>query len=443
MKRYGLQLVGTLAMAAALSACGGGSKEATIGGTATASDALAMQAGETLSVPGLISTDGITLKSASWAVLAASPSTVLLPTLGNDKCTTVERKDFAPPAGGGNSTWLCEVVVVAPPLLDQAATYTLVLTGIDTRDKSHSVSKTLRIGRSANLDPALFVSAAGADFTVNSGALGTLRCSADGAQWHQWSVTDAKGTAVKLSQVSGPEVYFMAPVVPVDTAITFECKMAAHGRVFSSPVTATVKAATGNTLAITLDGPTLSVRSTTNSYVATAKWKAPSGADVDGLVPTFTWQFAAPVPAAVTLSPGTSTASIAVSNSVTLPALLSLKVVATAGDQSAEARLGVLLEPAVTAISLPTLSPAAQQVKPGAKVSVSATGLGTAQTFNWAVLSGPSVVLGGASTNKVEFVAPAVSVETDLVLRVAVSHFTVSSQAPAVTFLDAVIKVAP
>jgi hypothetical protein len=428
-------------LAVAVSGCGGGgSKEATIGGGQTAPE-LVIAAGTSTTVSGTLHTDGILLQSASWRVqpmTAGAP----LPTLANDNCASASKDNWAPVGGGGKSNWQCDLVVVAPQV-EQDSTYSLVLTGVDTRGQPHSVSRTLRISRGDQLNPARFATAAGAAFAVNSGQLGTLKCEAEGASWYQWAVSQASGTNVTLSDGSGSEVFFTAPVVATPTPITFECRMAVQDRVFTSQVTATVQPAAGATLALPrIDGTRFLIRNSSNPYSSGAAWLAPAGGAASGDAATYQWEFLAPVPAEVQLTNnGNGSASINVTGTPTIPVLMPLRVTATAGGQQSVARMGLILEPGGTTI--PSVTPAAQTVAPGTKVTIVATGQATAQRFAWAAVSGPPVALAGANTKTVEFIAPSVGSPTDIVLRVAVSHHNFSTQSPVAAFVDAVVRVAP
>ena len=314
---------------------------------------------------------------------------------------------------------------------------------MDTRGQPHSVARALQITRSDQLNPARFATAAGSPFSVNAGQLGSLRCEADGAAWYQWAVSQAGGTSVTLSDSSGSEVFFTAPVVAAPTPITFECRMSVQNRVFTSQVTATVQPGSGATLALPrIDGTRFLIRNSSNPYSSTAAWFAPSGGAASGDAATYQWEFVAPVPAEVHLTNnGNGSASINVTGTPTIPVLLPLRVTATAGGQQSVARMGLILEPGGTTV--PSVSPAAQTVTPGTKVTISATGQATAQRFAWASVSGPPVALAGANTKTVEFIAPSVATPTDIVLRVAVSHHNFSTQSPVAAFVDAVVRVAP
>jgi hypothetical protein len=429
------------ALVVAATGCGGGgSKEASIGAGQGAPD-LVIPAGTSATVPGTLQTDGILLQSASWRVQATTAGAPL-PTLANDNCASATKDNWAPAAGGGKSNWQCDLVVIAPQV-EQDSTYSLVLTGVDTRGQPHSVARALQITRSDQLNPARFATAAGSPFSVNAGHLGSLRCEADGAAWYQWAVSQAGGTSVTLSDSSGSEVFFTAPVVAAPTPITFECRMSVQNRVFTSQVTATVQPGSGATLALPrIDGTRFLIRNSSNPYSSTAAWFAPSGGAASGDAATYQWEFVAPLPAEVQLTNnGNGSASINVTGTPTIPVLLPLRVTATAGGQQSVARMGLILEPGGTTV--PSVSPAAQTVTPGTKVTISATGQATAQRFAWASVSGPPVALAGANTKTVEFIAPSVATPTDIVLRVAVSHHNFSTQSPVAAFVDAVVRVAP
>lgn len=434
-----------LSMLAALSvllvACGGGGgKDATI---STSSDEIVVAAGASEIVPGTLKTDGVVLQSASWSVQATTADTVI-PTLANSNCANAVKQDFAPSAGGGSSTWQCNLILVAPQV-EQDATYTLTLAGVDNRSQSHSVSRTLRVTRSDAVNRARFARAAGADFGVASGQLGSLRCNAEGASWYQWAVVDTAGAVVNLSDSSGAEVNFTAPVVNAPTPLVFECRAAVQERVFSSRVTATVAAASTPTLVVSngIAGSRFVIRNSTASYSAKAALVDPTtGGNVAGAT-SFQWDFAGAVPPEVVLTDlGGGVASVGMTGTPTLPAILPLRVIATSGGQQSIASLRVILEP-TTALTLPTVSPAAQTVAAGAKVSITATGQATAQRFSWAQVSGAPVVLAGASTKTVEFIAPLVSSPADIVLRVAISHHNFSADGPVAAFVDTVVRVTP
>ncbi len=427
-----------------LAGCGGGgSKEASIGGQGQTAGEIVLAAGANTTVPGTLRTDGVVLQSAGWSLQPNSAS-VALPTLANSNCANVVKDDFVPAVGGGSSTWQCDLVVVAP-LVDADAVYTLTLRGTDTRNQTHTVSRTLRVTRSDALNPSRFARAAGSDFSVASGQLGTIRCSAEGAAWYQWAVVDAAGQQVAISDASGSEVFFTAPVVAAATPVVFECKAAVQERVFTSRVTATVQPAAGATLALRngISGSRFVIRNSTARYSAGASWVDLTGSAASGTAPSYSWDFASAVPPEVVLTDlGSGIASITMTGTPSLPALLPLRVTASSDGQRSVARFNVLLEP-TTALTLPSVAPAAQTVAAGTKVSITATGQATAQRFAWASVSGPPVVLAGANTRTVEFIAPAVSTPTDIVLRVAVSHHNLTSDGPVAAFMDSVVRVTP
>lgn len=441
MRRMKLTL--SAAFAVLLAACGGGGGKETIIGASSVGSDIVVAAGESQTVPGTLKTDGVVLQSATWSVQATSAGTAI-PTLANNNCANAVKQDFAPSVGGGSSTWQCDLILVAPQV-EQDATYTLTLTGIDTRSQAHSVSRTLRVTRSDALNPARFARAAGEDFRVVGGQLGTLRCNTEGATWYQWAVVDSAGKAVSLSDTSGSEVYFTAPVVSELTPLLFECRAAVQGRVFASRVTATVTPGPTPALAVNsgIAGSRFVIRNSAARYSATASLVDPAtGGAVPGAI-LYQWSFTAPVPPEVILTDlGGGAASVSMTGTPTLPAQLPLQVIASSDGKQSVARLGVLLEP-TTALTLPTVTPAAQTVAAGTKVSLTATGQATAQRFVWAQASGTPVVLAGANTKTVEFIAPAVSSPTDVVLRVAISHHNFNSDGPVAAFVDAVVRVNP
>ena len=391
-------------------------------------------------VPGSISTDGITLQSASWKAQAISPASAPARVLSNAACGNVQRNDFAPSVGGGRSDWKCDLVVSTAAGFTQDATYNLTLTGIDTRNQVHSVSRSLRVLANPTYDPARYANAAGPAFAVQPGQLGTLRCNAENARSYQWVIASNGGTNVRLSQAFGSEAYFTAPVVPVATPLTFECRVAVDQRIFTSRVTATVAAATTNTLVVSASGPQF-IPLGTSTYSAEAIWLSPSGQPASGETPVVSFDLASALPAGITVATAGPAASVTVGTGTVAPLVLPLRATATAGGQASVARLGVVVEPAPSgSIGPVAVSPGAQTVQPGATVNITATG---GEVFEWAVVSGPAVLLGGASSSTVQFIAPSVTTPTDIVLRVAVGYRALSATNPAVQFADAVVKVSP
>lgn len=121
--------VAALAVSLALSACGGGGgSSGSIGGDSGSGNGnvspsleVVLMAGDSLVIPGNISTKDNLLTSVKWSVSAQTPTADTL-VLSNDTCGVVTKNDtkYVPVPGAnastntGASNWTCELGVVAP-----------------------------------------------------------------------------------------------------------------------------------------------------------------------------------------------------------------------------------------------------------------------------------------------------------------------------------------
>ena len=142
----------------------------------------------------------------------------------------------------------------------------------------------------------------------------------------------------------------------------------------------------------------------------------------------------------ITPATGSALVDVIIPAGITDAVFFPVTVVSTSGTQSSQATITVLVDPA-GAITL-AITPQAQSVQSGATVTLNATS-GVKLFYQWTIVSGPSVPLGGALTNTVGFVAPKVTVPTNMTLRVAIGYAPITTANPGVYFLEGVVTVNP
>ena len=438
----------SLAALTALTACGGGGSN--VSPTVGSGSEVVLLASESVSVPGVVNTDVNLLKTIAWTITPQSPSAETL-VLSNDACAQVQKQDqkFTPPSGGGtytrtgSSQWTCNLGVVAPQTVPSDRLYTLALTGTDDVGNTHTTSQTLRV--KPNPNPTIsFSQAAGQDFSVVSGGDAPLTCTTSDANAKiQWAIVANGGKAVSLSSLTTAQSSFKAPVVTANTVITAQCRItSATGRVEVSNVNVTVTPPVAPTLITNIQsGGSVKPGSSINLKSA-SNWVDTTGANTTGPAITYAWTVGASAPAGIQfLSPNSDTTDMVVPGTITTATYVPVTLTATSGTTTATSTVTVLIDP--TSALTPSLSPSAQALKSGDVAQAKVTSGTTGTFYQWTVLSGPAVPLGGATTDTMQFVAPTVAAETNIVVRVAIGYAPITATNPGLYFIDYVATVKP
>lgn len=104
--------------------------------------------------------------------------------------------------------------------------------------------------------------------------------------------------------------------------------------------------------------------------------------------------------------------------------------------------MSVLVDPAGAGF-VPTITPSAQTIQSGKTATLAVSG-GTNQMFyQWTIVSGPVVPLGGDTTATVGFVAPTVAAATTIKLRAAIGYAPITVSNPGTYFVEGVVTVTP
>jgi hypothetical protein len=471
MQRTNKKVLTLTAIAAAimLSACGGGGSgssgsigaPATPGagtGTTPVANTLTVLSGDSIVVPGSMTTSVTLLKSMKWSVSPQSSNAPAL-VLSNDSCGVAIKNDqiFTPVPGSvgtsktGESTWKCDLGIVAPKGVTAEATYKLLLSGTDDKGNTVTNETVLKVqpnpkNATSPTNPTGTTVSAGKDFAVTSGQTAPLSCDAPTGSTYQWVVTDNGGLAFALSSDNSQTSGFTAPVVTTPTKVTLTCRATnATNEVQTASVNVTINpvATQTTTLNAQIPNSVTGVPGTGIQIASTTAWYDASGKATDGPVINYNWALGT-VPTGVSLlSNGTSSTQLYVTpGSITTPTYVPVNLTATSNGQTSTASVSVLVDP--NGALNPTVDKSAQVVKVGEAASVTVTATGSANLYyQWTQVSGVPVILGGATTKTVGFVAPTVTSPSTVVLRVAIGYTPITTTNPGTYFVDAVAQVQP
>lgn len=302
-----------------------------------------------------------------------------------------------------------------------------------------------------------FTAAAGPAFHVQGGSVAPLNCQGPTDSSYQWVIESNSGLPIELSSDNTAKSGFTAPIVPAPTPVTLVCRMTVTNSVAATPTSVASSASTVVTsrVVVTIDPletaatlvTTISGNKTANpgsrlSLTANSAWYDAKAAVTAGPVINYSWTLGGSAPAGTVITPatGSSLVDVIIPTGIADPVFFPVTVTTTSGSKTTSATLTVLVDPS-GAVTL-AITPQAQSVQSGAVVSLNATS-GTKLFYQWTVVSGPTVSLGGAATNQVGFVAPKVTVATNMVLRVAIGYAPITAANPGIYFLEGVVTVNP
>lgn len=302
-----------------------------------------------------------------------------------------------------------------------------------------------------------FASAAGPTFHVQSGATAPLNCIGPAESSYQWVIESNSGLPIELSSDKTAKSSFTAPIVPAATPVTLVCRMTVTNTVAATATSVASSAATvvtssvvvvidpleaAATLVTTISGNKTANPGSRLSLTANAAWYDSKAAVTAGPVIDYSWTLGAGAPAGTVITPaaGSSFVDVIIPTGIADAVFFPVTVTTKSGSKTSSATITVLVDPS-GAVTL-AITPQAQSVQGGAVVSMNATS-GTKLFYQWTVVSGPTVSLGGAATNQVGFVAPKVLVVTNMVLRVAIGYAPITAANPGIYFLEGVVTVNP
>lgn len=465
MQRTNKKVLSLTAIAAAimLSACGGGGSGSsgsigtptTPGAGTPVTNTLTVLSGNSIVVPGSMTTSTTLLKSMKWSVSPQSSNAPAL-VLSNDACGVVIKNDqvFTPVPGSvgtgktGESTWKCDLGIVAPKGVTAEATYKLLLSGTDDKGSTTTSETLLKVQPNPNAPstPTTTTVNAGKDFAVLSGEKAPLFCDAPAGRTYQWVVTENGGLPLTLSKTNEQTTDFTAPIVTVPTTVTLTCRTTnAENVVETDSVNVTINpVANQSTLNAQIPNSVTGTPGQNIQIASATSWYDTTGKAVPGPVISYNWTLGGGVPTGVSLlSNGSETTQLYVNpGAISQPTQIPVTLTATSNGQTSVANVSVLVDP--NGALNPTVDKPAQVVESGKEATVTVSATGNANLYyQWTQVSGVPVILGGATTKTVGFVAPTVSSNQDVVLRVAIGYTPITTANPGNYFVDAVVQVQP
>lgn len=452
-------IIASACVAAALTACGGGS-----GGNApvnthsafkgTGGTSLNAEPGQTFTISGNATSPDTLLTSAKWSVTSTAGAPAL--TLTNQDCAVATKFDQPRLNNLASSDWTCEVSGRVPANVAANATYTFNFTATNSNGSTSASASTVSVtGKGGSLTPQATVTAPG---NAATGASVDLFCAGAGGELaansryrYQWVVEDASGLAISLLNASTADTKFVAPAVRVPTTVRVACRVTDDSNVTGIQSASIVINPPPKPTVIADAGASVDASAGSLITVAASKSKLVDvdGKDVAGQL-FYQWSQVSG-PTATIVNPGSATTSIRLPAATGDAKLLfrvtvSNQAIGTAGAATGTADVEVALKETVSPPLQLSISNAAQSVASGTTVSLDASvnGAATGSTvfYSWTQISGTPVFLGGNKTAKAGFVAPTVTAPTVLVFRVSASTAAITGSNPG-TSVDAVVNVTP
>ena len=280
------------------------------------------------------------------------------------------------------------------------------------------------------------VASAGADFTVESAAQGTLDASAsydaDGdTLTYAW--TQTVGTTVTLSSTTAASPTFTAPTVTANTTLTFSVSVSDGTLSSTDTVTVIVVPPAANTAPVADAGADQSVRPP-----VTVTLDGSGSSDADGDTLTYSWSQLSGT--TVTLSDTTSATPTFDATAVTTSTELRFQLTVSDSSATATDQVVITLQPPGTNVA-PTVSlPATATVVEGASLTITATATdadGDTLTYSW---NTGTITATGTTTSAITFTAPQVDADTTVTMTVTVSDSSLTASASiAVTITNSVV----
>lgn len=304
-----------------------------------------------------------------------------------------------------------------------------------------------RVDATISAVPSDLVSFAGNSFTTAAGVSNPLHCSATGGTApysYEWAIADNAGFNVNLASYASQDTSFTTPAG--EGALGFVCRATdANGNIATSRVNATVSlAAPGGTSfvaniakiqpaqpgsTITLDG-------------SATGWFDAQGKPTTGTPTTYRWTTTDPN--VVISNPGNATTTVSIQGDNSAPRVVTFTLAASSGTQSSSETVNMLVDP-YGPFSLTFAMPATvAEVATAFTIEAKATSASLPKLYyQWTQVSGPAVLLGGATTAVIGFIPKASDVGAQLLFHVAVGYEPITAAYKGIYFGDAVVAVVP
>lgn len=455
-----LKILSGVALASALAGCGGGggggSTDTSSGSfqvTLKTATALTMNAGESVQVPGVANSFPEPIASVSWTASATNGAPAL--SLTNADCADAGKKSQSTAtAGKVTAEWTCAAGVTASASINADATYDLTMTATDTSGNSATSITHVTV------KPATGPSAAASiPTTATAGENVTATCTGSngfalspGMYTYQWVSTPT----LPLSTATSSTTTFVAPVASTPKNYLVTCRVTddnnktttASGTITVSPppaptiVPSVVKGRVATSSEVVdLDGSATSwIDAFGNAFASTIyyNWSQTAG-------PTVTIYNGATAQATAALPPSVASKT---SFGFTLKASNQPFVSGVSSGTVASSADVFYIMDANPPLALSTTF--SDSVDSGSFVVIPVTATATPATalplyYGWTQVSGTSVVLGGATTNTLNFGAPVNGTANPIILvfRVSAGYEPITVANPGSALLDVVVVVDP
>ncbi|MEJ6002762.1 PKD domain-containing protein [Paucibacter soli] len=393
------------------------------------------------------------MQKMSWTVAKV---TVGAPDLGisNGDCAAATRNNKTI-NGITQSSWACDAVVSAPASVAADSTYRVTFTGVDMSGNASVDSRDVVVvstGTGATPLPPSVVTPAG--LSVAAGADVGVSCFANsgflnpGSKYvFGWVVKDnPAGLSLALSPQSDGSLSFKAPLVASAASVTLQCRVTDDNLSMTTSDTVVTISPAAGVVAVANPGSTQTVA--TNNVVildgsaSTApgnpvlyyKWIQVSGPSVvmssaDVARPSF-------------MAPLVSDTTRLVFRLVVSTKFPINPEAAAASEQSTVA---VFVTPTPPLSLVVTSSQSVKSAVPVVLNVAASPTIGAALYYSWSQVSGPTVTLAGANTEKASFVSPAVAGSpVGLRFSVSVSRKPLAASLPQeIVSSDVVVQVNP
>jgi len=415
--------------------------------TVTAPATLSIAAGNTVQVPGVITSFPNAVATAAWTAVTTNGSSAL--PVSNGACSVTTKS-----TNSGTNTWNCVAGLTAPPGITSAQDYTLTLTATDTVGTVMTSTSTVTLTPASGVT-ATPVAVASVPATATSGA--TLAASCVGSQGYaatpgiysyQWTATPA----LSFTTPSAGMTSFVAPSVTTATPYQLTCTVTdSNQNSASTTSTVTISPSTVSTIVPSVvQGTDTSPNAVVSLNGSGSTWVNASGTTIPGTIyynwtqssgPTVTILNANSANASA-IMPSTATATSSVGFTLTLSNQPFVNGI-TSGTITASAQVVYFLSqnPPLTLSTTFSTAPTA-----GSYVIVPVIATGTPVTtlplyYSWTQIAGPSVILGGANTSTLDFAAPSSAATLEFQVNVGYAPVTVTN--PGDASMNIVVDVTP
>jgi hypothetical protein len=445
------------ALSASLAACGGGGGSGNDLSTTTpviASVDSVTQSGsganQVFTVSGSSSSQPNALASMGWTATALTSGAPAL-TLTNADCSVAVKKTVTVNTTN-KSVWACGTVATTPSGLTGPATYRIAVASADSASNAATAYTDITMtGGTVTLfpaptatTPATLSAISGQSVAVNCAATGGVTTTQTPYSFTWVTLSNPAGLAISTTNSTPSILTFNAPTVTTPASVTFQCRVTdANLQVGVSSTVVTINPA-ATAASVANAGGTQTVSQ--NALVTLSG--AASTSAVTGAPLTYTWtQLTGPT---VTLNGTNTSTATFTAPPVSAPATLTFKLVVQTAFEAGQAPQASETDTAVVYVNpdqpLTLVMPGSSVVQKNtaASLTVAATPDTGTLYYSWTQVEGPTVTLGGANTQTASFVAPNVTVATELRFTVSVSRYPLATASASEIFSsDVVLSVSP